>query len=78
MNILINQLGYTPEMQKVAVLRGKLGEEMTVRDAAGNAVLTLPVAADRMDIWGDQVTRIDFSALTAPGTYTLHCGEESS
>jgi hypothetical protein len=52
MNILINQLGYTPEMQKEAVLRGKLGEKITVRDAAGNAVLTLPVAADRMDIWG--------------------------
>ena len=80
MNILINQLGYTPEMQKVAVLRGKLGQEMTVRDATGNAVLTLPVAADgmRMDIWGDRVAQVDFSALTAPGTYTLHCDEESS
>ena len=78
MNILINQLGYTPEMQKIAVLRGQLADRMDVVDEAGQVVLTLPVAAPAADIWGDLVVQADFSALTAPGTYTLRCGEESS
>ncbi len=78
MNILINQLGYTPGMQKVAVLRGKLADELSIRDAQGRTVMTLPVQGQRTDIWGDEVVQVDFSCLTAPGTYTLHCGGESS
>ena len=78
MNIQINQLGYTPDMTKTAVLRGKLGSEMSVLNAAGEAVLTLPVCADRVNIWDDDVAVVDFSALKAEGLYTLRCGEESS
>ena len=78
MNILINQLGYTPGMKKIAVLRGKLADNMDVVNEAGQVVLTLPVDAASTDIWDDQVVQADFSALTAPGTYTLRCGEESS
>ena len=78
MNILINQLGYTPEMQKTAVLRGKLTDRMDVLDEAGQVVLTVPVSAPATDIWGDRVVLANFSALTAPGTYTLRCGEERS
>lgn len=78
MNILINQLGYTPEMTKVAVLRGNLSAEMQVRDAAGQVVMTVPVPSLRTEIWGDQAVQADFSALTAPGVYTLHCGTEAS
>ena len=78
MNIQINQLGYTPTMTKTAVLRGKLGNELLVLNAAGEAVLTLPVKADRMNIWEDEVAVVDFSALKAEGVYTLRCGEESS
>lgn len=78
MNIQINQLGYTPTMRKIAVMHGKLSDSLRIMDADGNTVLTLPVTAERTDIWGDQVAQADFSALTTPGTYTLHCGEESS
>ncbi|MBE5803666.1 MAG: glycoside hydrolase [Clostridiales bacterium] len=78
MNIQINQLGYTPGMTKTAVLRGALGSEMTVVNAAGETVLTLPVTGERTAIWDDEVAVVDFSALTAPGVYTLRCGEEAS
>ena len=78
MNIQIDQLGYTPAMRKIAVMHGKLSDSLRIMDADGNTVLTLPVTAERTDIWGDQVAQADFSALTTPGTYILHCGEESS
>lgn len=78
MNILINQLGYTPDMKKTAVLRGELADLLQVINAEGEVVLTLPVDAKRADIWGDAVAVADFSALHAPGVYTLRCGREES
>ena len=78
MNIQINQLGYTPGMRKIAVLRGHLAKDMHIQDASGQTVMTLPLTAQPTEIWGDQVVQVDFSALTAPGVYTLRCGEESS
>ena len=78
MNIQINQLGYTPAMKKVAIMHGDLSSELRIDDASGKTVMTLPVPPSRTEIWGDQVAQVDFSALTEPGVYTLHCGEESS
>ncbi len=78
MNIQVNQLGYTPAMQKTALLRGSTGSTLEVRDAAGETVLTLPVDEERTLLWGDSLLTVDFSALTRPGTYTLHSGSESS
>lgn len=78
MNIQINQLGYTPGMTKTAVLRGALGSEMTVLNAAGEAVMTIPVDAARASIWDDDVAVVDFSALDQTGVYTLRCGQEAS
>ena len=78
MNIQINQLGYTPGMKKTAVLRGQLADVMTVVNAAGETVLTVPVGAQRCEIWGDDAAHADFSALTQPGVYTLHCGDAAS
>lgn len=78
MNIQVNQLGYTPAMHKVAVMRGALGSKLLVKDTAGETVLTVPVSAERTQLWGDDVVTADFSALTRPGTYTLECGSESS
>lgn len=78
MNIQIDQLGYTPGMKKTAVLRGALDGDMHVTDAAGRAVMTVPVPAARTDIWGDAVAVVDFFALAQPGVYTLRCGEETS
>ncbi|MBE5815056.1 MAG: hypothetical protein E7320_07635 [Clostridiales bacterium] len=78
MNIQVNQLGYTPAMQKTALLRGEAGSTLEVRNAAGETVLTLPVGNERTPLWGDDLAIIDFSALTEPGTYTLCSGKESS
>lgn len=78
MNILIDQLGYTREMKKTAVLRGKLSNVMQVINEAGQIVLTVPVDPQRTEIWGDAVAVVDFTALNEPGTYTLRCGEEES
>lgn len=78
MNIQINQLGYTRQMKKRALLRGELGERMQVLNEAGQPVLTLPVPPERTMIWGDAVAEVDFSALTEPGIYTLRCGAEHS
>ena len=78
MNILINQLGYMPDMTKIAVLRGDLSAELRVTDADGHTVLTVPVPPQRTEVWEDPVVQADFSAVTAPGRYTLHCGHEAS
>ena len=78
MNIQINQLGYSADMKKVALLRGELADELQVFNQAGALVMTLPVAAKRTEIWGDLVAEVDFSALQEPGVYTLRCGAESS
>ena len=72
MNIQVNQLGYTPAMQKIALLRGDLAAEMQVKNETGNVVLTLPVDSQRTQLWEDDLVAVDFSALTQPGTYTLH------
>jgi len=78
LNIQINQLGYTPEMKKVAVLRGRLGAQVEVVNGAGQTVMTLPLGPERTEIWGDEVVQADISQLTEPGVYTLRCGEECS
>ncbi len=78
MNILINQIGYTPEMKKTAVLRGELSAEMQVLNDRNQTVLSIPVSTQRSSIWGDEVVLADFTELTAPGTYHLRCGAEQS
>lgn len=78
MNIQINQLGYTPSMRKVALMRGELDNKLLVKDAAGETVLTVPVSTERTTLWGDELVTADFSALIRPGVYTLACGNERS
>ena len=67
MNIQVNQLGYTPAMQKIALLRGNLTAEMQVKNETGCVVLTLPVDSQRTQLWEDDLAAVDFSALTQPG-----------
>ena len=78
MNIQINQLGYTPEMKKVAVLRDAAADTLEVKNEAGETVLTAPVGSEADSLWEDSLRTADFSALTRPGRYTLHCGGDSS
>ena len=78
MNMMINQLGYVPGMTKVAAIVNASAPEMQVINAQGETVLTLPVPQEHTELWGDQVTHVDFTRLTAPGRYTLRCGEDES
>lgn len=78
MNIQINQLGYTAPMHKTAVLRGSLADTASILDEAGKEVLCVPVEKHDQPLWGDHLASADFSALTAPGIYTMRCGEECS
>lgn len=75
-DIVTNQVGYTPDSQKVAVFRGVTDEtEFFVLNANKNMVLsgnlygrTDNASAGETDYLGD------FSALHEPGTYTIICG----
>ena len=78
MDILINQLGYTQDMQKIALLRGTPAPEMQVLDDEGRVVMQLAVPSQRREIWGDETAAVDFSALRQEGIYTLRCGEALS
>jgi len=78
MRIQINQLGYTPSMKKYALLRGQLSKEVHIINETGHIVMTLPVGNPPVEIWGDPVYTVDFSALKEKGVYFLRCGEECS
>ena len=67
MNMMINQLGYVPGMTKVAAMVNASAPEMQVINAQGETVLTLPVPQEHTELWGDQVTHVDFTRLKAPG-----------
>ncbi|MFZ2287293.1 MAG: glycoside hydrolase family 9 protein [Bacteroidales bacterium] len=70
--ILINQVGYLPDAEKVALIRSG-AEEFEVIDAATGKV-NFKGRAGKPRYWelsGDTVRAADFSALTAPGTYRL-------
>jgi len=70
--ILINQVGYLPDAEKVALLRSG-AEEFEIIDATtGKVVFRGPAGESRYwEMSGDTVRTADFSALTAPGTYRL-------
>ncbi|MBQ8515422.1 MAG: glycoside hydrolase family 9 protein [Ruminococcus sp.] len=76
--ITINQLGYKPDAEKVAVFRGITTEtEFSVVDAETEEILYTDVlygerentSADEINFYGD------FSAVTEPGRYYITCGE---
>jgi len=70
--ILVNQVGYLPDAQKVALIRSE-AEEFDVIDAVtGKIVFSAETGEPRYwELSGDTVRAADFSALTAPGTYRL-------
>jgi len=70
--ILVNQAGYHPEAEKVALIRS-VAEEFEVIDATTGKVVFQGTAGEPR-YWvlsGDSVCTADFSALTAPGAYRL-------
>ena len=79
-NVLVNQTGYFPEMEKIATARTGAATKWELHDA-GKAVVasgtTVAVGPDAAS--GDQVSIADFSAFKKEGTgYTLKVGNETS
>lgn len=77
-SIVLNQIGYKPQQEKVAVFRDITDEtEFSVINADTKAEVysgalygeTANPTADETDWFGD------FSAVTAPGTYYISCGD---
>ena len=69
----VNQLGYTPKSQKLAVIPGNDANPLEIREMnSGKSVLT--VEAPLVYEWnasGEEVQTFDFSKLTKAGTYQL-------
>lgn len=70
--ILVNQVGYQPDAEKVALFRSG-ADGFEVIDATTGKVVFSGVTSQPLywEFSGDSVRAADFSALTAPGTYRL-------
>ncbi len=70
--ILVNQVGYLPDAQKVALIRSE-AEEFEIIDAVTGKIVFSAKTGEPgyWEMSGDTVRAADFSALTAPGTYRL-------
>lgn len=70
-NILINQVGYSPESSKYALLRVE-SDNFTVCTTDGKEVFSgVPGDWKYWELSGDSVRLADFSQLTQPGEYIL-------
>ena len=70
--IKINQLGFLPASQKLAVVPAGSAARFAVLDAGGNKVFEGDLGAPAIwDASGENVRLADFSALRTPGTYRL-------
>ena len=81
-HIRINQLGYRPDAVKVAIVCSLQAREIAtfeVRDASGRRVLgPLPARSSGSFAACASTHRLDFSALRAPGRYTIVAGGAES
>lgn len=80
-SINLNQIGFLPDAEKVAVLNGDaISTKATVVDAAsGSVVYEGDVeSASFNDATGRDEARFDFSSFTTPGTYKIVSGEFES
>ncbi len=75
-DIMTNQIGYTPDSQKIAVFRGVTDEtEFQVLDENKHAVWVSTLYGKTENSSADETDYLgDFSAVTEPGTYTIICG----
>jgi endoglucanase len=70
--IKLNQLGFLPASQKLAVVQAGSAARFAVLDASGNKVFEGDLGAPATwDASGENVRLADFSALRTPGTYRL-------
>lgn len=69
----MNQLGFAPASEKLAVVVGSESNPIEVKELNGRLVMT--VKPSKASVWaasGEQVQVFDFSAVTTPGTYKLY------
>jgi endoglucanase len=79
MGIKLDYFGYRPADVKVAVLTANPGSIVQVLNGAGDVVYTVPTDGGSITYMGvegqptgDEVWRVDFSGLSAPGSYRLY------
>ncbi len=79
-NIQVNQVGYTEDATKIAVIRGSHdGEEFQVLDADGTSVLTKSLSDAQYNDTADEMNYYaDFSEVTTPGIYTISVKNEEA
>ncbi len=76
--ILVNQIGYYPDAQKVALIRTPAAKFEVIDAVTGKSVFK--GVTGEPEYWsfsGDTVRAADFSALKKPGTYRLCLGEST-
>lgn len=83
--IKLDHFGYRPGDAKIAVFSADPGDTVEVRDANDTLVMTVPTDGGSITSMGvdgtssgDTVWWVDFSPLTAAGTYRLFCPSLSS
>ncbi|MCF0198123.1 MAG: glycoside hydrolase family 9 protein [Bacteroidaceae bacterium] len=75
--VRMNQVGFYPQQEKVAVIASETPVSYKVLDAKGKRVLKGVAADGTAEPWKPRMwQRADLSALTAPGAYTLCVGKE--
>ena len=80
--LVYNQLGYYPGLDKVATLQVKEGtaaQEFSIVDASGKVVKTGTTSATKYESAADEYCQtLDFSDVTAEGTYKIKVGDITS
>lgn len=78
--IRINQLGFYPNQEKIAVTDDRNVKTFTIiNENTGETVLSGTPSYSAASEWSDKLrTSLDFSSLTAPGTYRLTIDEKYS
>jgi endoglucanase len=74
--ILVDQIGYHPDAQKIALIRSETDKFDVVESTSGKVVFSGVTGEPRYWAYsGDTVRAADFSDLIKPGTYKLCIGE---
>jgi endoglucanase len=74
--ILVNQIGYYPDAQKVALIRTPAAKFEVIDAVTGKSVFKGNTGApEYWPLSGDTVRAADFTALKKPGTYSICLGE---
>src|ERR1035437_7866621 len=76
--VLLNQVGYVPNAEKIALVKAKTDQFKIVESVSGNIVFK--GISGKPQYWsfsGDTVRTSDFSAVTKPGKYKLCVGDNA-